>query len=177
MGIWTKFLKYWEICGLTISNVTVAIIYALHFDVIYEITCFWTDYIWISIFIVAITFILFILVIIYTAIWWFAYPSIILWAILVWLSRLNNRCLIRTCFRRRITLKNLIFVSKNMIILYGLTSKSEPFTISINCLHFSINSRFLLFSKSPGYDRNVCSIAWPILPDITNFNISGKYWK
>lgn len=62
--------------------------------------------------------------------------------------------------------------------LPSLTSKSDPFTISTNCLHFRINHKFWLFSKSPGYDSCVCSMATPIRPLMTILRISesGKRW-
>lgn len=53
----------------------------------------------------------------------------------------------------------------------GLTSESEPFTISTNCLHLSINNKLRLCSKSPGYNLLVVSIASPILPASTNLRI------
>lgn len=53
------------------------------------------------------------------------------------------------------------------------TSTSDPFIISINCRHLSINKRFWSRSKSPGYNRLVLSMASPILPARTNFSISA----
>lgn len=53
----------------------------------------------------------------------------------------------------------------------GHTSVSVPLTISTNCLHFNINNRFLLCCNKPGYIFDVVSIASPILPLSTNFNI------
>jgi len=51
---------------------------------------------------------------------------------------------------------------------------SAPLIISMNWRHFNANQRFLLFSRSPGKERSVCSMAWLILPVSISLMISGR---
>ena len=55
------------------------------------------------------------------------------------------------------------------------TSLSQPFTISMNCRHFNMKSRFESRSRSPGYSCWVVSMASPIRPANTSLDIpEGK---
>lgn len=106
--------------------------------------------------------------------------------ILIRFGRLNDRCLngIIGCSCRATLLRSINLLiwyltfrqrhhaSISMRFKIQFTSKSDPLTISTNCLHFSMNNKFWLFSKSPGYDRSVWSIAKPIRPPSTSFKIS-----
>ena len=60
-------------------------------------------------------------------------------------------------------------------VVDGFGSPSVPLTISMNCRHLSMNNRLLSWSRRPGYNSCVASIAFPIFPDKTSFCISEQH--